>query len=184
MTPAHVRSRTVSAVLTLSGVLFALVVATSTATASSNTASSHPDLGTQTRSLGLTSTQAATLQAQVNSYISRLGGTQVAINKIDLGNGAYAVLALPGKKSAKNFCYYGYFCAYSGTDFQGTAINMYACRSYQIPFSGPGSWANNQTKGTQARMYNKAGKLIYTTPPAYSQSTDGSWTSVVTVRNC
>jgi hypothetical protein len=182
MTPVHVRSQTRSAVFTLLGVLFALAAANSAATASTNPASSHPAFGTQASSL--TSTQAAALQAEVNGYISKLGGTQVAINKINLNNRGYVLLALPGKQLAPNVCKLGYFCAYSGTNFNGNAINMYVCRLYPIPFTGPGSWANNQIAGARARMYNKAGTLIYTTPPPYSQDKHGNWTPVASVRPC
>jgi len=195
MTPAHVRSRTAGVVLALVAMLMALAAATGTATASSNaatgtatassnTASSHPDFGTQARSLGLTSAQANTLQAQVNSYLSKLGGSQVAINKINLDNKGYVLFPLPGKKAAANFCSLYYFCAYSQPNFDGLAINMYKCGLYSIPFKGIGSWANNQTKGTRAAMYDTTGKLIYTTPGAYSQDTSGDWTPIASVRNC
>jgi hypothetical protein len=158
--------------------------ATGTAIASSNTVSIRPAFDTQARSLGLSSAQADTLQAQVNSYLSKLGGTQVAINKINLNNKGYVLFPLPGKKAAANFCYLHYFCAYSQPNFNGTAINMYTCALYSIPFKGNGSWVNNQTKGTRATMYDPTGKLIYTTPGAYSQATSGDWTSVKSVRNC
>jgi hypothetical protein len=201
MTPVHVRSRTRSAVLTLLGVLLALAAATSTATASTNTASSHPAFGTQASSLGLTSTQAATLQAEVNGYISKLGGTQVAINKINLNNRGYVLLALPGKQTlVPHVCGYGYFCAYSGANFTGDSVNMYYCHRYLIPFTsswrtGSGSWANNQYKNTptraritptRARMYNRATprRLIYTTPKPYSQDKHANWTPVAIVQPC
>ncbi|HZD16117.1 MAG TPA: hypothetical protein VE196_13535 [Pseudonocardiaceae bacterium] len=196
MIPVHVRSRTASVVLALAGMLLALAAATGTASASSNaatgtatrsssTASTHPDFSAQATSLGLTSAQAKTLQVQVNGYLSKLGGTQVAINKINLNDKGYVLFPLPGKKAAAaNFCNLYYFCAYSQPDFNGIAINMYACSLYSIPFKGTGSWANNQTKGTQARMYDTTGKLIYTTPGAYSGATSGDWTPVTSVRNC
>lgn len=195
MIPVHVRSRTASTVLALVVMVIALAAATGTATASSNaatgmatassnTASIHPDFVAQARSLGLTSAQASTLQAEVNSYLSKLGGSQVAINKINLDNKGYVLFPLPGKKAAANYCNLYYFCAYSQTNFNGIAVNLYKCDLYSIPFKGTGSWANNQTKGTRATMYDTAGKLIYTTPPAYSGSTSGDWTPVASVRNC
>jgi hypothetical protein len=196
MTPVHARSRTACAVLALVGVLIALAAATGTATASpnaaagtatasSNAASIHPHFGAQARSLALTSAQAMTLQAEVNGYLSALGGRQVAVNKIDLSNKGFVLFPLPGEKAAAaNFCDLYYFCAYSQPNFDGIAINMYTCGLYTMPFKGTGSWANNQTKGTRATMYDTTGKLIYTTPGAYSQDTSGDWTSVASVRNC
>jgi Peptidase inhibitor family I36 len=89
-----------------------------------------------------------------------------------------------GEVSPLVTCDYGYFCAYSGTNFTGSVIKMYECKSYTIPWSGNGSWINNQSTGTKAKMYGAGGNLIYTTPGAYSSDSSGDWTSVYNVRNC
>lgn len=141
----------------------------------------------------------------MNHYLKKFGGTQVAINKIDLGKRNFLLLALPGEKrareigssgklraAAQNVCNYHYFCAYSKVNFYGDALNMGNC-GYQVQVDsewGPGSWANNQTKGqgpnNKARMYsvNDNRKLIYTTPEPYSEDRNGNWTPVGWVLPC
>lgn len=151
----------------------------------------------QTKAAGLTSAQQTDLQREVHRYMTALGGRQVAANVIDLGGGSKVFVALPGENHPRDLtksvladpCAGGgadpyYFCAYSGIDWTGSSIAMYSCRSYTIPYAGNGSWDNNQSAGTKARMYNPSGTLIYTTPGARSYDDVGSWTPVHTVRNC
>ena len=181
--------------LALAAALLSLVAVTGAASASAGTVARHPDFRAQALRAGLTSAQARKLQGKMNHYLAEVGGTQVAINKIDVKPGENLVVPLPGSSRAAdpsrtgptpdaNFCYYGDFCAYSGTNFNGTAINMGPCGSYYIPFTGAGSWANNQTKGIEYIFYDRYCNVIYTTPPAYSADKNGNWTYVYSVVNC
>lgn len=152
----------------------------------------------QGRAAGLSAAQINLLQAETTRYLRVLGGRQVALNKIDVDGKATAWIALPGEQHPRELsgdagaldvncdgsADHYHFCAYSGTYFTGSQIDMYACGTYSIPWSGNGSWDNDQSTGTQARMYGSAGTVIYTTPPAHSWDYSGDWTPVYKVRNC
>jgi hypothetical protein len=171
------------------GLLLAGVTAAGPASASPGTAT----YTAQTRYAGLTSTQAATLQDRVDRYLATDGGVQTAANEIRRPDGSDLLLALPGQASAQDLlnpaaapgsCPHYYFCAYSSTSFHGDIIKMYSCIPYSMPFSGTGSWSNNQSSGTKARMANRSATTIYVTPGAYSQDTSGDWTPVWYVQPC
>lgn len=81
-------------------------------------------------------------------------------------------------------CPFYYFCAYSGTNYSGTKIQMYFCQFYNMPFVGNGSWVNNQTPGTRAGFYDFYYNRIYLTAGAYSQSGSYNWTPVFHVKPC
>ncbi|MEV4096790.1 hypothetical protein [Streptosporangium saharense] len=147
----------------------------------------------QGRAAGLTEEQITTLQNSANLYVFTMGGRQVALNKVVIEGKADVLIALPEEDAPRNLssetglaaagCAYKHFCAYSRTNSTGSVIDMYSCGTYTIPFAGSGSWDNNQTKGTRAKMYDRNGKLIYTTPPARSQGKI-NWSKVHTVKNC
>ncbi|MGC7094486.1 hypothetical protein ACPZ19_07475 [Amycolatopsis lurida] len=156
------------------------------------------EFAAQGKDAGLTSAQISTLQAEADTYLAELGGKQVALNQVELP-GATIRIALPGEAAPRKlavgaldvncdggYADYKHFCAYRGQNFTGTHIDMYACGVYDIPESwvGPGSWDNNQTSGTVAKMMNDAGTVIYKTPGAWSWDTSGSWTPVDRMRNC
>ncbi|GGT30897.1 peptidase inhibitor family I36 protein [Streptomyces purpureus] len=177
-------------VTALAGIFVVLVGGLATAGAAG--AASTPGFQAQARNAGLSAGQAEGLQAQVDAYKERTGGVQTAPNKIAFPGGELTVV-VPGEKYARDLsdpvgtlaaCQHLRFCAYSGTNFTGSQINMYTCRTYNIPWSGDGSWDNNQSSGTRAKMYNSSGSLIYTTPGARSYDKVGSWTPVYKVRNC
>lgn len=158
----------------------------------------HPDFAGQGRAAGLTSAQINTLQREANLYLAQLGGKQVALNKIDLNGKGVVRIALPGEDQPRQLgagvldvncdgqaADYRHFCAYRLPNFRGTQIDMFDCAEYVIPDHwANGSWDNNQSTGIRARMYNSAGNLIYTTPPARSRDGSGDWIPVKTVRNC
>ncbi|MFE6288162.1 hypothetical protein [Streptomyces sp. NPDC057877] len=161
-----------------------------TAAASGDTTSAFTAAAEKT---GLSKAQANGLQNRVDAEIARLGGEQIAPNKVRLAEGVTLTVVVPGETYVRDLsqpvgtlaaCSYYYFCAYQGTYFSGSQINMYSCRSYSIPWTGNGSWDNNQSTGTRARMYNASGGLIYTTPGARSYDSVGSWTPVYSVRPC
>ncbi|MEU6666036.1 hypothetical protein [Streptomyces sp. NPDC046727] len=156
----------------------------------------------QARAAHLSSAEANALQAKVDRFMGRVNGTQVAPNLINLVGGGTVYVAVPGEPHFRDLtpgdntttadpcaepADYGYFCAYEGTYYTGSSIPMYACHSYNVPFIGPGSWDNNQSTGTRARMYtgrDGGGSLSYTTQPAHSWDAVGNWTPVGSVVNC
>ncbi|MFF4991792.1 hypothetical protein ACFY19_31745 [Streptosporangium saharense] len=153
----------------------------------------------QGRAAGLTEEQITTLQNSANLYVFTMGGRQVALNKVVIEGKADVLIALPDEDAPRELspetslaasgcaggkAAYKHFCAWRSPNFTGTSIDMYSCDRYPISLVGNGSWDNNQTKGTKARMYDKNGKLIYTTPPARSRDSSGDWTPVYSVRNC
>jgi hypothetical protein len=90
-----------------------------------------------------------------------------------------------GSGSPQFGCPYKDFCAFSGTGFTGTKIEMYYCEYYGIPFGGTGSYVNNQTPGTEAAAYGASYNLLWRTGPAPWVSTGGvNWAPVYTVLPC
>ncbi|MFD0887270.1 hypothetical protein ACFQ08_22230 [Streptosporangium algeriense] len=154
----------------------------------------------QGRAAGLTEEQIVTLQNSANLYLFTMGGSrQVALNKVVIDGKADVLIALPDEDAPRDLspetglaagcstsgAAYRHFCAYKRPDFKGTAIDMYSCDRYDLSsYTGPGSWDNNQTRKTTARMYDPSGRLIYITPPAHSWDRNGDWTHVRTVKNC
>ncbi|MCW2902316.1 MAG: hypothetical protein JWO67_4581 [Streptosporangiaceae bacterium] len=182
----------------LAGASLALVTAVGTASAATGSGNGHPDFAGQARSAGLTGSQAKALQARVGAYRATMGGTQEAINKIRLGDSGVVLLALPGEKRARDLnasggvqaasyaCNYHHFCAYQHSGFTGDIIDSTACADTALNngWSSGGSWINNQTTGTKARMKNNQFKVIYTTPGAYSSDSNGNWGPVAYIRPC
>ncbi|ORT55627.1 hypothetical protein BKD26_31480 [Streptomyces sp. CB03238] len=163
------------------------------------TALDQPGFDAQAHKAGLSSAQAEVLQARVDAELDRFGGTQTAANEIRLPDGSELLLPLPGEAHARDLdapaqvrdqrapssCGSYTFCAYSGTNFTGTVKRQRLCSEpISIVWNGPGSWSNNQSSGTRARMYNGSGRLIYTTPGAYSEDRNGDWTPVAKVDAC
>jgi hypothetical protein len=128
--------------------------------ASASAGGAQPSFAAQARSAGLTGTQIAELQKEVNAYIRRYGGTQVAINQVAF-NGGNITFVVPGQRYAKAVtssgaaaptagrragaklngvavsatpdtasCPYLYFCAYKGTYFSGTKLEFYYCGEF------------------------------------------------------
>ncbi|MGW8571408.1 peptidase inhibitor family I36 protein [Streptomyces niveus] len=173
---------------------FAFAATTGSAGASAD--GGRPDFSAQARGLGLTSSQAETLQARADGYLARTGGAQVAVNRIELQAGAVLLLALPGEKYARDltgksgartatYCPYDWMCAYSGTGYSGDQINMYYCNlRYGIPWYGDGSWHNNQSAGTRAEFFDTNGNLGWTSPGAESWDDVAPWGWVGSISPC
>jgi hypothetical protein len=89
-----------------------------------------------------------------------------------------------GPSSATYTCGYGHFCAYSGPNFTGDVIDMYQCAEYSIPWSGHGSWINNQTTGTVAQFRSDDHVNRWHDTGAYDSDDDADWSWVWYVRNC
>jgi hypothetical protein len=170
------------------------------AVAMAGTASATPSQVTapfaaQAEALGLSSAEAKALQGRADAYLAEEGGTQIAANKIRVTDGTTLVLALPngrpaygkdrsGTALASYTCRYGHFCAYSGINFTGDVIDMYQCAEYSMPWSGHGSWKNNQTTGTIANFESSDHVSRWHDGGAYSQDGDADWSGVWYVRNC
>ncbi|UQA96665.1 hypothetical protein [Streptomyces halobius] len=155
----------------------------------------------QARAAGLSASQADALQEKVKRYLDTMGGKQVAPDRIQL-DGGMVYLTVPGEKNPRDLAaeagaapYYNpcagggadykHMCAYRSTNFSGDTVDMYTCKRYYFStWGGRGSWDNNQTTGTVARMYNPSGSLIYRTPPAHSWDANGSWDPVRSIVNC
>ncbi|MFI6588339.1 hypothetical protein [Embleya sp. NPDC050493] len=160
----------------------------------------------QAASAHLTAAQTSALQTEVDGYLKTMGGTQVALNKIDLDGKGEVLVALPGEAHPHDFASgdgnrvaadpcttgtgaSGNFCAYQRDSYQGTRIDMWQCdtRYYVSTWGSGGSWINDQTRNQEsrrARMYNPSGTLIYTTPVAYSSDPHGDWNPVRYVIPC
>lgn len=154
----------------------------------------------QGKATGLSAAQIAELQTTVDGYLAKVGGTQLALNKIDLNGTATLYVALSGEDHPRSLaatfgaqatdpnCTPGadflHFCAYRLTNFRGDQIDMFACRRYTMPWVGDGSWDNNQSSGTRARFYGSSGNLLYTTPAPHSLNLSYDWTPVFSVVNC
>ncbi|NKE62109.1 hypothetical protein FXN61_37330 [Lentzea sp. PSKA42] len=78
-----------------------------------------------------------------------------------------------------------YFCGYRKANYKELAFKYKDCYLQKIPtlFSG-GSWYNNQSRGTQARMYDINKKHLYTTPGAPSKDPTANWLPVWYVDAC
>ena len=154
----------------------------------------------QMSSAHLTAEQRTTLKAEVATYVKATHGHQTAANVVAFTGGEVRI-ALPGEAYPRDFATpnivnpdpdpcltgpagSGYFCAYQGSSYQGTEYAWYDCGTYSIPFHHGGSWINDQSKGTVARMYNKSGTDIFNTPPAFSDDPNGDWWPVWKVKNC
>lgn len=81
-------------------------------------------------------------------------------------------------------CPYQYFCAYPEPNFGGTPILMYNCREYDIPWSGLGSWINNQTPGTRAQFRSSDHVTRWTDDGAYDSDASAPWGWVWWVKPC
>ncbi|MFJ2114325.1 hypothetical protein ACIOEX_20940 [Streptomyces sp. NPDC087850] len=145
----------------------------------------------QTLRAGLTADQAGELQGRVDRYLARLeGGEQVSANRIALPGGDLTVAA-PGQPSARDLaspaasgrlpaaCARGYLCLTRG----GDRMDLYRCGTYSMPWTGDGTFENNQSSGTRARFLNSDRSVRYITDPAYSQGTV-TWTPIYYVVPC
>ncbi|WP_328752825.1 hypothetical protein OHT57_45345 [Streptomyces sp. NBC_00285] len=183
----------------LTGTLLA-VMATTTASASVSTNLSQ-DFAAQARAINLTGAQTAALNAEVERIQAKMGGTRVNLNTIALGGKNSVHVAVPGEAEPRDLrsvlgadaasydpctggADYGWFCAYDEPNFRGGYIEMYTCDDYPMPWGVTGSWDNNQTRGTKARMYDGNWNLGYTTPGAHSSDDSASWAWVSWITNC
>jgi len=173
--------------------LIALLPTTAHAASSRDAAVTHPNFAAQARSAGLTATQEAGLQAKVDSYLAKTGGTQISPNQIKLQGQGVLVVAVPGDTYAKDLstpgtvhpnytCPYLDLCVYSGTSYSGDFINWYYCQLHYAPYITVGSFKDNQSAGTVSVLYLVSGTS--TTFRAPLNDPDIDWKQVYEVKVC
>jgi len=182
----------------VAGALFISIGTASADPGKAGTPAASQDFAAQARDNGLSDTQAQTLQREVDSNLARLGGTQVAINKIEFYGGGL-VLALPGEKYARDLtipgnatataqsvlapptCFDGDLCLYSGAGHTGNYRYYYACQTVPMPWFGLGSYNDNQFTGTITIFYNVNGT---TTRITAKVSHNINWTPIYQIKVC
>ncbi|MFJ7208515.1 hypothetical protein ACIQWR_33920 [Streptomyces sp. NPDC098789] len=160
-------------------------------------ASSNIPFAGQAARAGLNAGQAKALQARVDGYLARSGGKQTAANEISYQGNGTLTLALPGEETARSLnpanalafagCNYYRFCAYSGSYFTGDMRWAEQCNvNVGIPFTSTnGSWVNNQTPGTRAKLKGSNGAILSWTAGAYSEQQWGvNWGPVYYIDAC
>lgn len=171
-------------------------------TVSASAGNAQSNFTAQARAAGLTNSQIRTLEREVNAFISRSGGRQVAINKVAF-NGGDILFAVPGwsarqmtRVSAGNMieatvtstCPVGDFCEWNGTDYAGTAkATFYAYRNDTAPFTGnAGSWKNDQTpqNGSGPKVIIYYVDFTYVSPPPWSSNPTWDWFDALSVTLC
>ncbi|ARE78354.1 MULTISPECIES: peptidase inhibitor family I36 protein [unclassified Streptomyces] len=190
------------AVVALTMTLLALVATTSAADAADTADAAGGtragvDFAAQAESQGLDRAQARSLQNRVDGYLAEEGGKQVAANRIELDSGGFLLLALPGETYARDLaapvatrgaaaaCPYTYVCAYSQENFTGDFKALFTCNTLNpIPWTGTGSWKNNQRAELRARFYDSAGNVGWTSPGGYSEDAHAPWGWVYWLSPC
>lgn len=192
----NARKKLVGAALALAGAAVLTGASVGTASAASGQLTFHQ----QAKAAGLSDAQASALQAEVNRDLAVMGGTQVAPNRIDLNGRGTVFVAVPGEAHPRDLSSasgirpaydpcagggadYHHMCAYSGTNYTGSEIDMYSCGVYGIPWYGAGSWDNNQTSGRDGAFY-WGSRFLSSTGPAESWDANGNWSVVSNVHNC
>lgn len=79
-----------------------------------------------------------------------------------------------------------YFCGYADSNFHNLKFRFKDCYLQEIPdgLNSGGSWYNNQSAGTRAKMYGKSKNLVYTTPGAPSSDRYADWGPVWFIDAC
>lgn len=173
------------------------IVIAGTGTAHAAVGTSSGEFAQQAKAAGLSTADARFLQSRVDGYLKQLGGKQTAANEIQIAGGAVLTLTLPGESKVRNLagrsnavaltglgCPYYYFCAWELNYGTGDQVRAYYCNQlYYIPWTTHGSWENNQTQGTLARLEGYYGNVI-TYSYAYDIWYDYNWTPVFWIDPC
>ncbi|MDI6413616.1 hypothetical protein QLX52_32940 [Streptomyces albus] len=77
-----------------------------------------------------------------------------------------------------------YFCGYAGANYTNLVFKFKDCYLQGIAARTGGSWYNNQSNGTKARMYNANKQLVYTTPGAPYGDPHGNWAGIRYIDAC
>lgn len=180
----------------------ALALGLATLLASAVPASASTDLPTaagqgfaaEARAAGLTAAEAGDLQNRVNQRLAQTGGKQTTANKIEYGPGDYMLLSLPGEQYARELsqpvatqatCSYYNFCVYQQQTFGGDMLAQSSCSKWiDIPWTGYGSYINNQTANTRARFLDELQQLYQYSLPAPNSNSFYNWNPVYFVDPC
>ncbi|MGW3078108.1 MULTISPECIES: peptidase inhibitor family I36 protein [unclassified Kitasatospora] len=81
-------------------------------------------------------------------------------------------------------CPKGYFCGYAGANYTSPAFKFKDCYMQPVAARTGGSWYNNQSTSTKAKMYNIDKKLVFTTPGAPYGDPHGDWTGIRYIEAC
>ncbi|BCJ56830.1 peptidase inhibitor family I36 protein [Micromonospora endophytica] len=165
-------------------------------------ATSEPNFAAQAKAAGLTGAQAKELQKEVDAIRADTGGTQVAINKIDLKGVGNILLSLPGQSVAYEVdsigqppqvgaatCPAQTFCAFAGPGATGNRLNLFTCKTWALSkatnwFTGSGSYINNQTTGTRAVFVDSNYNAISLSVAAQAPVTPINWSPIRYVVPC
>jgi hypothetical protein len=127
----------------------------------------------------------ATVMASSGSASAQSPYMQAQKTMSTASNDAHGAATAAVPNATIDGCPFEWFCAYPSTNFGGTPIKMFKCNvDVFIPFVGSGSWINNQTTGTRAKMKDINHNVIFTTPGAFSADASGDWTLVYYVQAC
>jgi hypothetical protein len=181
------------------GIAVMVVLTTIAGAGVSSASADRAEFVAQARSAGLSVAQANGLQAKVDDYLVKTGGTQVSPNQIDLG-GAVLGVSVPGESQPRRFgdeigaygrfaCDYQgapaeTFCAYKYEGFFGEYVQMYDCGTYRIPWGTTGSWINNQTPGTVPVLTFWNDSKWHMPAPYSDQYLGVDWHPVISIKNC
>jgi hypothetical protein len=191
----RIRSRIGQAAGVIAVAAAALLPGTAFAAGTGHTA--HPTairaaFAAQDKRAGLTSSQATQLQAEVNHYVAKTGGTQVGANKIAV-RGGVMVVAVPGEKYARDlskpgaatsfFCNTGHFCAYSDTVYSGTVMDLFFCKTYAMPWNTVGSFQDHQFSGTVSVFTLVNGRKTFTVT-AVTDDPNIDWLQILNIKIC
>jgi hypothetical protein len=152
----------------------------------------------QARTIGLSDAQAVELQEEVTTYLDTMGGDQVAVNKIDLGDGGFVLVPLPGETYARDLenpsakdlsdCAAGRLCLFSGANYTGAVALVPSCPGYTVmTWETQGSYANRlsgASRGTFVIDNGAGGVRRSFTPTAPSQSPTWNWRNTYAVWAC
>jgi hypothetical protein len=183
--------------LSMGLVIVLSVVITGTGTAQAAAGTSSSEFAQQAKMAGLSAAEARFLQSRVDGYLKKLGGKQTAANEIQTAEGAVLTLTLPGESKVRSLtgssgavalsglgCPYYNLCAWQLNYGMGDQVKAYSCsKLYWIPWTTHGSFENNQTPGTLARLENYNGGVVdYTF--AYQISYDYDWLPIFWIDPC
>jgi hypothetical protein len=176
-----IRSRIVLTILAVIGITVGL---TGAAQAGSTTDPSAV-FAKQVADAGLTAQQAKGLQAKIDRYLAKYGGTQVSASRIEFADGGGIIVTVPGERYARDLatqrsiastwsCSYYYFCAFQNTYYQGEQRYEDTCNDLEaIPWVTEGSYVNNQTSGTRARFVGSGGQTLGYSEAAFAAVPSG-----------
>ncbi|WP_282697740.1 peptidase inhibitor family I36 protein [Streptomyces sp. CC208A] len=131
-------------------------------------------IATQAREAGLSKSEVAGLQRQIDEQMARTpGGKQIGVNQIAWRGGkAVMTLPLPGEAQARAVneplgtlgtpnCSYLWTCLYEHSNYDGRRLTWSDCNFENLANWGfndkTSSWHNNQSRGTKSYVYNWTG---------------------------